>query len=144
MYIVISKKIVRFQTLFCPVSNIFLADFKHFLALLWSPILRETLLTNMTNDVAGNDAAYCSIRKKVEQFLIFATKPCQEINFHQIYQNLSKSYPIIWGTHTKIFKEFAGLLILAVKWPFLVAWVLNIPPSRLPSTFNLMFWGMNL
>ena len=39
-----------------------------------SPILRETLLTNMTNDVAGNDAAYCSIGKKVERFLIFCTK----------------------------------------------------------------------
>ena len=73
----------------------FFARFPTFLAALWSPILRETLLTNMTNDVAGNDAAYCSIRKKVEQFLIFATKPCQEINFHQIYQNLSKSHHII-------------------------------------------------
>ncbi len=35
-----------------------------------SHILCETLLTNMTNDVADNDAAYCSIGKKVEQFLI--------------------------------------------------------------------------
>lgn len=38
------------------------------------PIGSETLLTNMTNDVADNDAAYCSIGKKVEQFLIFAEK----------------------------------------------------------------------
>jgi hypothetical protein len=86
-------KSLGYGNLSTAISNIFLPGFKHFLAPLWSPILRETLLTNMTNDVAGNDAAYCSIRKKVEQFLIFATKPCQEINFHQIYQNLSKSYP---------------------------------------------------
>ena len=29
-----------------------------------APIVCETLLTNMTNDVADNDAAYCSISSK--------------------------------------------------------------------------------
>ena len=52
-----------------------------------APIVCETLLTNMTNDVADNDAAYCSIHQEGKKWSksIFALNftfifPSHEVN----------------------------------------------------------------